>query len=482
MSAARVVIVIALTALCVTAGVAAQPARAPLSGAFAERVKAAVTAFDRSEGYKSADSGDLAWGESYVLSAYYWMFEATGDSAWLDRIVRRADVIFANLSPGDDGFPGWRTTRYSVALVDVSRAPGNASPAIVRGDPARIYDIETAHRVTGHAYELRIGDSGTVEITDTTTSQRVASVELAPDGRLTQMSGVSLIIEGKPQPGDRFIIKTQAPKAFEYVVHDGMILTPIAQFCAAVLDGGSLERRYGAAARRYLQVIETQLLPKWEPYWRDLDGGAGVYVAQDDPAHREPGASLPHNQYLALGRTYIALYRLTRKPAYREHIAKMARFFKRSLRLVGGHYEWNYWDYTGPRDDEMRRMAAVEDSSHGTIDIGFAIDAYDAGIVFDRADMQRFARTVTEAMWNSSEEQPRVGARINSPKGEAVQSLDWVRLGRFSPTVRRIMMRMMESSPNLYGPQATAAAQALAMERVGWPRRAGSREQGAERR
>jgi len=460
-------ITIALGALGAAVAGSSQPSRTPLSSEFANTVKAAISALDQSDNFKSADSGILAWGESYVLTGYYWMYEATRDPAWLDRIVRHADVIFANLSPGDELFPGWRTTRYSVALARAEAAPDNPSPASVQATPPRIYDIETAHKVTGHDYELRVAPSGVIEITDTTTGERVAATDLAPDGQILQILGVVLAVKGQPQPGDRFIVKTQAPKPMEYVVHDGIVLTPIALFCAAVHDDTSLAPTYREAAKRYLQIMETQLLPKWEPYWRDLPDGSGLYIAQNDPAQRFPEASLPHNQYLALGRTFIALYRITGNARYRERAQRMARFFKRNLRLVGEHYEWNYWDYAGSWDTDARAMAHVEDTSHGAIDVGFALDAYDASIVFDRQDLERFAHTVSDVMWNGSEEKPRVGATVNA-KGEEVQQLDWVRLGRFSLKTRQIMVRMLESLNPLGGSGAAAAAQALATERLRW--------------
>ncbi|UCH36548.1 MAG: hypothetical protein JSV65_09395 [Armatimonadota bacterium] len=433
-----------------------------------EKMQGGLAALDADENHKSADSGTLAWGEATVLTTFYWMYEATGDTAWLDRIRQRADVIFSNLSPGDELQPGWRTTRYSVAIVEAVADGGNTSRATIKPDPARISDIETAHKVTGHDYELRVTPAGAIEATDKTTGEQLGVVDMPEDGHIKQIPGVVLFVEGELQAGDRFIVRTQAPKPMEYIVHDGMILTPIAKFCAAVLSGERLTAMYGDAARRYLHVMETQLIPKWEPYWHDVPDGMGVYAFQNDPAQRFPGASLPHNQYLALARTHIALYRITGKALYRGRAERMARFFKRNLRLVGSHYEWNYWDYAGPWDEEARRMAHVEDTSHGHIDIGFVVDAYDAGIVFDREDMEHFARTVSDAMWNGSEDKPRVGARVDRSDGDKVIAFDWLHLGRFSPQTRRIMMGMLDSLGSLGGANVGAAAQALAVERLDW--------------
>jgi len=457
-----------------------QPVAATFTSAavLREHAREAVVAMDKAEHYQSADSGTLAWGEARVLTAYYWMYEATGDTAWCDRIVGHADVIFANLSQGDELHPGWRTPRYSVALVRASAHPDNESGATIRPDPTRIYDRGTAAEVTGHTYELRVAPDGTVEVTDTTTAESIGAADLPRDGRIGRIPGVVVVVEGEPHVGDRFRVETQALKPFEYIVHDGMILTPIAKFCAAVLSDDDLASKYGAAARRYVEIMETQLLPKWEPYWHELPGGMGVYAFQDDPAQRFPGASLPHNQYLALGRTFVALHRITGKARYRERARMMGRFFKHNLRLVDEHYEWNYWDYAGPWDEGARRMAHTEDSSHGHIDIGFAVDAYDAGLVFEREDLERFARTVADVMWNRSEKEPRLGSHVNTSEGEREHALDWVRLGRFDERTRQIMVGMLESLSKPGRRQAAAAAQGLALEREGWspqPRCAGPR-------
>jgi hypothetical protein len=79
---------------------------------------------DRNEfrGYGHSSSADLAWWESYLLQAYLPMYQSTGDTRWLDRLVAHADTMFALMRdvpdtgaywPGyRDGFLGWGTTRY----------------------------------------------------------------------------------------------------------------------------------------------------------------------------------------------------------------------------------------------------------------------------------------------------------------------------------------------------------------------------------
>lgn len=73
----------------------------------------------------STSSASLAWFESHLLQGCLAEYEATLDTAWLDRFVLHADTMFAVMRdvpdtgktwPGyADGFRGWGTTRYDPA-------------------------------------------------------------------------------------------------------------------------------------------------------------------------------------------------------------------------------------------------------------------------------------------------------------------------------------------------------------------------------
>ena len=399
--------------------------------------------------HKSADSGKLAWGESEILTSYLWMYRATGRTAWLDKLVQHANEIFANLSEGEDHWPGWRTPTYSVAIARARPGPGNRSSASIQPSEQRIYNMEEAAKVTGHAYLVCVKADGAVEVRDETANEEVGRFFVKPDEEIEAIPGGRLKLVGELSEGDCFTVETVARKPLEYVVHDGMILTPIALFIEEVkkkpLPGNpSLDARYRKAADRYLRIIERQLIPKWERYWRERQGG-GAYVAQDDEAQRFPGVTLPHNQYLALGRTILALYRITGKLTYRRQALLTAAFFARNLRKTGEAYEWNYWDPLGDWDEPGKRMQVREDTSHGAIDIGFVIDAYKSGVFFTREDMERFAGTFRDCMWNGSLEDPKVGARVASKEGESLALAEWVRLSEFDPQVASVFRAILAS-------------------------------------
>ncbi|MBD1583736.1 carbohydrate binding domain-containing protein [Pseudoalteromonas sp. S16_S37] len=63
------------------------------------------------------DSASLAWAESYYLDALIEMYQATGDSQYLDVFNQRASMVINNSKDdaglGLDGYKGWSTNRYS---------------------------------------------------------------------------------------------------------------------------------------------------------------------------------------------------------------------------------------------------------------------------------------------------------------------------------------------------------------------------------
>ena len=80
---------------------------------------------------QSADSGILAWGESYVLSGYLAMYKATGSTSYLDTFVSQASRVLASATDVmHNGYLGWATFNYSVNIV-----PNGNFTAVSSSDP-----------------------------------------------------------------------------------------------------------------------------------------------------------------------------------------------------------------------------------------------------------------------------------------------------------------------------------------------------------
>jgi hypothetical protein len=123
---------------------------------------------------------------------------------------------------------------------------------------------------------------------------------------------------------------------------------------------------------------------------------------------------------------------VSRKRLYVDRAERMARNFRRHLQRTGRAYTWHYWDWVeagNPGHSE------AEDTSHGSIDIGFAVEACRRGVVFRDSDLKRFAHTVLDQMWNGSIEDPNIGERVNTREGEGRSIRDWIDLCQWHPKV-----------------------------------------------
>lgn len=385
------------------------------------------------KGYsESASSATLAWGESYYLNAYVKMYRATRYTRWLDKVVGHFDRMVANMSDHDgDGIPGWHTDRYSVSRMR-ARALHNRGTASIRPEEATVTNIEQAHEAIDAEFILERVASNRYVVKNLTRSVVVYDGRYSLGQDIPGIPGFKLRLDRIPEIGDKFRVETWAVRPLEYAVHEGMILYPVAQFIELALGDDNLKARYGEKARAYLDLIEERVLRKQERYWVQMAPGMGAYRFTESSAERFPNRILPHNQYLALGRVYLVLKDVSDEPLFEERAAQMAAFFKDSLKETGDAYTWAYWDWV---EAGMPDQSGTEDTSHGHIDVEFAVEAYRRGVVFTRADMLRFARTLTDQMWNGSLSSPKIGSRVDRQDGDATIIRGWIELCRWDPRI-----------------------------------------------
>jgi len=379
-------------------------------------------------------SGGLGWGESSFLRNYMLCYQVTHDTYWLDKVIDHFDRMVGNLAPDADGFLAWSDTDYSVGLV-------NAEPVGDVGglttDPAhqRPYVKRGGELVTGHEYRIEFIADDRLRVLDVTDGKELAALAYADPTVIEAVPGAKLTLKGPGKAGAAFRVTTHAPEPCEYQVHDGVITCPVAQFIEVALTDRKLPVKYRAKADEYAKLLRKHFFEKWESTWLDLPDGGGLYKFTKNPTQRFPGYSLPHNQYLALARTWLVLQAvpgLEHRDEYRDRAEKMARYFKQNLKLNGEAYVWNYWD---PLPTEEGITRHIEDHGHGSIDIGFVVEAAQRGIVFTEEDLRRFAATYSQVMWNGSLEDPRIGDRVDRNQGDVRTWWEWITLGCASEAV-----------------------------------------------
>ena len=348
-----------------------------------------------------------------------------------------------------DGFREWDSIRYSVGIVNVAGQKGaeglDLSPA-----SQRVNVTTGGQRVTGHSYAILMPTAETVRIIDQDTKDVVlddtpyaGTLVLDPFGGQAYANVAAakqakafgyLVLKGPGRANAQFQVETIAPEWIEFVVHDGMVTYPMAQFVEQVLSDPAVAAKYGDKAREYLAWFHKNIFEKWAKYWMQVDDQTGAYTFTASATERYPNYLLPHNQYLALARAYLVLQAVDRvdpalRDAYRAKAVAMLTYFKRYLHdaLDGQAYVWNYWD--PPAGQELRPH--VEDYSHATIDVGSVIEGAERGLVFTPDDVVKIARTYTDVMNGGDPDTAMVTSRVDGT-GEATQKMwwEWVRTGQ----------------------------------------------------
>jgi hypothetical protein len=95
-----------------------------------------------------------------------------------------------------------------------------------------------------------------------------------------------------------------------------------------------------------------------------------------------------------MAHNFHLLYQLTGDEAYRERSVKLYRFFKNRLeRTPSDAYVWEYEPNKFVKG--KMRVTKCDDISHASYSLAPVIPACLEGVVFDRNDLHRFARTFT---------------------------------------------------------------------------------------
>jgi len=410
--------------------------------------KAADLAYKEGKGNsESADSGTLGWGEANYLRNYSHLWLVTHDTYWLEKIEDHFTRIMGTATdPDGDGFLGWQTPTYSGAVY-WCQALHNRGTATI--DPPLYKETgKPAADVTGHVYIISVDEAAAFSVWDQTTRKRLAEKQPYKAGAaITAVPGCTVKITGETAVGDRFMVRTLKPEPTEFTVHEGMIAHPVAIFIEEVKKDPKLQERFGASADKFLAFINQHMLRKHEYDWLTLPDGSGAWRFRDLITDRFPNRIMPHNQYLALARAFLILKDVPgADPLMGQRAEQMARCFRASLIEQDQAFTWHYWDWV---ENGQPDHSGFEDTSHGHIDIGFAVEAATRGMVFTEADMKRLTRTVLDLMWNQSETDPKLGPNCatRGDKASFVQH-DWIDLCRWEPKIYELALKSCGGKPS----------------------------------
>ena len=391
-------------------------------------------------------SGGLAWGEASWLDATLSMYEATGDTAYLDCFLKRAKVVLSlrdsvtrTADYAGRMHPAWSAGgHYTMGKMPVKTTDG--STAFVLLSAANNYNTATRVSLTAlnsGAYELRASN------------ERHAVDEkfrLEPDIDIIHRVNTAsklLRISAKDWPVAKTPLAEIPPTNFKtdrmvFSVHTGMICGPLARF-ASIVKGHGLKQYIAQAqwmaeaARKALLVHEAEFMTEGDRGWYAFPHGAPMWC---------DGCPCPNNYSCAMGRAFVHLNRYDPQRFYHRRIAQIASGLKHDTSIQpDGTALWHYWSglmITGWKYGEIRSKhllqyqgnAAPEDASHGAIDVEFACMAHRDGIVFTQADVDAIAATLTKRMLRPGGKLSRV---TDGTGADAPFSSPWLALTHSHP-------------------------------------------------
>jgi hypothetical protein len=441
--------------------------------------------------YTNKNSANLAWGESYILRSYLDVYGATQDTHWLDKLVTHADTILAHADDIDgDGYLGWSTSRYSPVelgnpgfetgasgdttlpagwtrfqdtgshiyrTTDVPSGTGSQSVRVVsdltrwkklRQPVASTYEGGTQHVLRGWGKRtgsvvgrivLREGSTTLCMLEYTTSTWTYKEVTCSlPAGRSLE---VWLEHNTYTVSGSAYFDDVKLSAVLPYIVHDGMIGIPIAEFVRLVAQTPALSG-YAAKAATYRAFLENEIVPRWESSsyigntWKPIGTTEGLYTQSpnfDAFSHTRVSNDLPYNQALAFGNMLMVLHAVNGNPIYLDRATRLARWTRNDLTGSGGAYIWNYATYTTTK----------EDLSHANVDLSAFLEFYRSSQVFTAADMTALKNTLLAKMWNDSTTAPVFSLYVDGT-GTAANGVDyylhsWLELTEWDPQVKALV-------------------------------------------
>ena len=116
--------------------------------------------------------------------------------------------------------------------------------------------------------------------------------------------------------------------------------------------------------------------------------------------------SLPLNMQFALGRALFDLFAVTGKSMYLQRAVGLCTAFNAALMKTPNNVTWLYWP--------AGRDSSIEDTSHGFIDVDFALMCYERGGWMTHDTLTLIAKTLNDVMLNGAEPDgaPRVALTV----------------------------------------------------------------------
>jgi hypothetical protein len=241
------------------------------------------------------------------------------------------------------------------------------------------------------------------------------------------------------------VAKPETDTVADTLVGDANIALPLVHFAELVKANPALKERFGRRADEYVDLAVRMCWDKWNArgcYYQDGHGYGSYHthpraIAKDD---RTKWVERPNhlisdnlNKHYKASLVLLGLYRLTGKAEYRDRVVALYDRAKAMFRLLPDEDRlvWNYWMPHGPYDIDgtaPKSWVGVHPHRPGyqAFEAEAFVEVYDAGLVFERSDIERIVRTNRWMLANG----------LQSADGTSKAGTVWGGLARFDDTIR----------------------------------------------
>lgn len=244
---------------------------------------------------------------------------------------------------------------------------------------------------------------------------------------------------------------------------EAMLLRPIVLMAAEILRTPTSQEKYALKVRAYLDLAE-RIFEKWDSRgcWRDVPEG-GLWVVPRfgiDPNTAQwtegyarrvtEGFSNPANKENHIAQWLIAMHDAIGKPVYQERARKWFQLMRSRMktREDGKYFVWNYWDSAGPWDYKpdgapKHWIGVHPNGGYYGIDVEAIVTAFEHGLVFAKADIDRLIATNRDFMWNQQVARARFQRIDGGPPDERWKNSPgvlWTALVPYDDTLRKVFL------------------------------------------
>lgn len=426
-------------------------------------------------GFENNEAGGYAWGASYYLLGLLRMYEAHGDTDYLDRFGRYADLLLKTTDSargvtdyaGRSG-PVWRTSgAYTASHGTIQDGEGRDLVQLRWAWSQPQNATAEISEVSGDTFTLTLRNPATTTVVtlsgvnlDPASEQYVVDQVNAAYDPWLRWTAKDLREQAEPAAAPPAVKINFVPQFYVFAVHTGMVTYPLAKYARIVLGSKELSRsRHGGRARRVLAQVKRAVAFHDREFHLRPDG-AGDYVWPKGAPVPFDGLVQPYNQSHGLGLTMAELYRVTKLATYRDRVRALLESFRSGITAAdNGAYVWPYWTVDGElyngytAEQELSTYTPYygatqqfEDISHAAISVEFAKEAHDAEVADWSDQLPHFATTFTENVIRSETEVwYRVDGTADAVPANAVQCARWMLYAEYDNAVYEQSLRVYDA-------------------------------------